>query len=121
MTCVLVGLRSIRRLACLSQTQLAAKVGITKEAVYRYESSQNLPRPRHLENLCRVLNCQPWQLYHPDPIRAAQMMELGYRVGGNMPLPETAQGVPVESEIKSAFDAAAATWDEDDGEPAEGT
>ncbi len=46
----------------LTQEQLAAKLGVNKMTVYRWESGESFPRKSKLIAMAEIFNCTPGQL-----------------------------------------------------------
>jgi transcriptional regulator with XRE-family HTH domain len=55
-------LRELRELALLSQTELAQKVGVSKQSVWEWEHGDAKPAPAHRRKLLEVLGVTPQQL-----------------------------------------------------------
>jgi len=49
-------LRKLREKAGLTQTELAAKVGVSSKSVFCWESGTHIPHPKRAEKLNRVLS-----------------------------------------------------------------
>lgn len=69
------GIRSLRQARGLSQLELGRQLGLSRQTVSRYERQGQLPRGEPLRKLCRVLRCELWQLFHPDPVRAQEILK----------------------------------------------
>lgn len=63
MSDVLPGLRSRRKAAGLSQTELAARVGATFQAVGAWERGETLPSADKLPEIARALGCSIDELF----------------------------------------------------------
>ena len=59
-------LHEARSAAGLSQTQAAARAGISDNSIYRYENCKNTPRPEILAKLARIYG-RPLEWFHGDP------------------------------------------------------
>ena len=69
------GIRSLRQARGLSQSELGRQLGLSRQTVSRYEKQGQLPRGEPLRKLCRVLDCELWQLFHPDPVWAQKILK----------------------------------------------
>lgn len=56
-------LRALRERACLTQEQLAVKIGVTPAAVGNYEHDVSFPRGEVMFRLFRALECEPNELF----------------------------------------------------------
>lgn len=56
-------IRALRERACITQEQLAAKIGVTPSAVGNYERDVSHPREEVLYRLFEALSCQPNELF----------------------------------------------------------
>ena len=68
----LVGLRLLRENRNLSQVALGKALGVSAQSISRYEAQLRFPRVDCLGNLADILQCEIWQLFHPDPVEARQ-------------------------------------------------
>ena len=62
---------NVRRLRAehfLSQSELAAKAGVTKITIVRVERGDYLPHPRTLRRIAEALGVQPAELIPPDQL-----------------------------------------------------
>jgi DNA-binding XRE family transcriptional regulator len=57
------GLKQYRRLADLTQVQLAEQIGVTRQVVADYESGRTIPRLHIARRLAAVLNCDVDSLF----------------------------------------------------------
>lgn len=49
-------LRDLREEAVLTREELAAKCGVSPQAIYYWERGESIPRPRHIRKLAEVFN-----------------------------------------------------------------
>jgi len=49
-------LKKERKKAGLTQTQLAAKVGVSPSTIFRWEKGKNIPHPERLKKLNRIFS-----------------------------------------------------------------
>ena len=64
----LSGLKYLRDLNKMSQRGMADSMGLEAKNISRYETDEILPRLSCLRQMCRVLQCELWQLFF-DPER----------------------------------------------------
>jgi transcriptional regulator with XRE-family HTH domain len=60
--------RALRSLMGFTQSQLAAKAGLTLATVYRIETGDVFPHRRTLERICKVLHVEIGDLNLPEPL-----------------------------------------------------
>lgn len=65
----------------MSQESLAAAIGITRSAYSRYESKPTIPSSENILALASTLRVEVWQLFHPDPQWASDMILIGKTSG----------------------------------------
>lgn len=69
----------------LTATDLADKVGLSKDAISTYTTMRSLPTPKTLEKLAKALKCKPQDLL-PDRVQLDTILEIrdhtepGYRL-----------------------------------------
>lgn len=56
-------IRILRERACLTQEELAAKIGVTPSSIGNYEREVSHPREEALYRLFDALNCEPNELF----------------------------------------------------------
>ena len=56
-------IKPLRENAGLSQAELAQKIGLTQQAIAKYEAGLSLPRAENIPQLARVLNCSIQDLF----------------------------------------------------------
>jgi transcriptional regulator with XRE-family HTH domain len=57
----------------MNQSELARELGVTPQAVQKWESDASLPRPTKVADIAAVLGIGPWQLLPVDmPVTSAQ-------------------------------------------------
>ena len=59
-------IKELRETQDLSQQELAARMGVTRNAVTNWEAEMALPKARDLPLLAHVLGCTITELYDPD-------------------------------------------------------
>lgn len=62
------GLKYLRELRNISQRRMADSMGVEAKKISLYETEDILPRLSCLRKMCRVLECELWQLFF-DPER----------------------------------------------------
>lgn len=72
----LAGLRLLRIDRKLSQLALASLLGVSEQTISRYENQLRFPREKFVRSTCEVLDCEFWELHHPNPIRAKRLIAL---------------------------------------------
>ncbi len=72
----LAGLRTLRIDRKMSQAVLASRLGVSVQAISRYENQLCFPRENLLQAACEVLACELWEMCHPSPIRAKNLIAL---------------------------------------------
>jgi Zn-dependent peptidase ImmA (M78 family)/transcriptional regulator with XRE-family HTH domain len=72
-------LETARRAKGISQKDLATAVGVTQEAVSRYEGERRIPQPEVLERLADALGVTPEFLTSVDKVRAAWAIDAHLR------------------------------------------
>ena len=77
-------LSHLRRLRFMTQSELAAAVGVTLKTVSAWERGEALPRAQHLRKLCDVLQVEPQELWAapPDWGKAAAASRVEAQRGG---------------------------------------
>jgi len=69
----MVGLPILRKHKRMTQKQLGDASGIHLNTVNRYEAGTQFPESfERVKQLAHALECEPWQLFHPDPLHAMQ-------------------------------------------------
>lgn len=68
MTDVLPGIRARRKAAGLTLSELAARIGVTQQAVGMWERGETLPAADRLPDIARALECSIDELYSPKII-----------------------------------------------------
>ena len=63
MTDVLPGIRARRKAAGLTLQELAARIGVTQQAVGMWERGETLPAADRLPDIARALECSIDELY----------------------------------------------------------
>ena len=66
----LAGLKRLRNALGLSQLQLAEILGIDPKCISRYETEHLVPRGRLLYRMCKVLQCELWELFFDPEIHS---------------------------------------------------
>ena len=67
----MVGLKILRKHRGLTQKQLGDFSQIHLNTVNRYEGGSQFPDSfEKVQKLASVLGCEPWHLFHPDPLSA---------------------------------------------------
>lgn len=56
----------------LTQAELAARIGVTRRTLMRWERGQNRPRPEHLVALSQALRCDVSDLESANTLRGAR-------------------------------------------------
>lgn len=74
---VLRGLKNLREDSGLSQESVSKAIGITRMAYARYENDGATPNADNLKALASLFRVETWQLFHPDPLRAADLILAG--------------------------------------------
>ena len=62
----LAGLKRLRNALGLSQPQLSELLGIDTRCITRYETENLVPRGRLLNRMCKIFQCELWELFF-DP------------------------------------------------------
>ena len=62
-------LQRLRRVAGLTQAEMARALGISRPTLNRLESASQNITLRTLGQLCRALRCEPGDLFHPGHAR----------------------------------------------------
>jgi transcriptional regulator with XRE-family HTH domain len=70
----LLGLKLLREEKNMSKSELGCRVGVSARTISRYENGANLTSEWTLEDLCQILDCDLWQIFHPDPIGAKEAL-----------------------------------------------
>ncbi len=70
-------LRDLRELAMLSQTELAQRVGVSKQSVWEWEHGEAKPAPVHRRKLLEVLGVTPRELLDAIAETAKQAKQEG--------------------------------------------
>lgn len=70
-----LGIRPLREAKNLSQLELGRLLGVGRQTIYRYETQSRCPREKLVGALCQALECELWQLFHPDPVWAQKIFE----------------------------------------------
>jgi len=66
---------SLKRSEELESTGTGAALGVGRQTIYRYETQSRCPREKLVGALCQALECELWQLFHPDPVWAQKIFE----------------------------------------------
>jgi len=74
-------LQRLRREAGLTQAEMARALGISRPTLTRLESARQNVTLRTLAQLCRVLRCEPGDLFRPGQARLRLPRRGGIRVG----------------------------------------
>jgi transcriptional regulator with XRE-family HTH domain len=78
-------LRSLRKVAGVTQEQLAEAIGATQKELSEYERGESFPRPERLEEIARMLGVQIHELFmvrpkpkprNPDLAKLLSLIEL---------------------------------------------
>ena len=69
-------LKLIRKGRGLTQTQLAEKLGVTKQSIINYEKGANFPTGKRLNDLIKILDVSPEQLLTREFLQLEEEKEL---------------------------------------------
>lgn len=69
----MVGLQILRKHRRMTQKELGDASGIHLNTVNRYEAGTQFPESfERVKQLASALDCEVWQLFHPDPLHAME-------------------------------------------------
>ncbi len=75
----MLGLQVLRKDRKATQLELGRAVGVSRRTISRYETESEFPEGSPFPILCKILDCQMWEMFHPDPIEARRDIELAKR------------------------------------------
>ena len=52
-------MKKYRIIKGLTPNELAKKIGVSRQVVYRYESGEVVPSAQNMEKICKELSCTP--------------------------------------------------------------
>ena len=70
----LLGLKLLREEKKMSQWELGRQVGVSARTISRHETGSSFPTESTFAGLCQILDCDLWQIFHPDPIGAKEAL-----------------------------------------------
>ena len=70
----LLGLKLLREEKKMSQWELGLQVGVSARTISRHETGTSFPTQLTFTRLCQILDCDLWQIFHPDPIGAREAL-----------------------------------------------
>lgn len=97
-------IKYLRQLRGLKQSDIADRLNKTKSAISNWETGLNLPNPDEVEQLCRILDVTPNQIFGWDPIPDLEDYLEKQRVKSERTAQLTEQRKRIRDELKQIGD-----------------
>lgn len=69
-----------RKSMCMTQAELATKMGVTPQTISQYERGLKNPKPRTIEKYAKILGCKPEEIYSEMYIESEGKSEMSEEI-----------------------------------------